>query len=127
MTCGAAIMQCIFHKYSLLRGRASRGEFLAYFCFYFVFCILWTLMVLDTISFFDGINLIDFVLMYVPFFLLPPLFSVTVRRFHDCGKSGWLFLLLLVPLADLFGLYLLCRRGDHGPNRFGPVPPRVRF
>ncbi|NHZ65580.1 DUF805 domain-containing protein [Massilia genomosp. 1] len=48
---------------------------------------------------------------------------VTRRRLHDLGKSGWLGLLHLVPVANLFfGLWMVFGRGDPDANQFG-VPP----
>ncbi len=45
---------------------------------------------------------------------------LTVRRCHDLGWSGWLSLLLLLPLVNLL-FYLL--PGSAGANRYGPKPP----
>ncbi|MDB5806919.1 MAG: hypothetical protein JWN73_4241 [Betaproteobacteria bacterium] len=48
-----------------------------------------------------------------------------IQRCHDCDKSGWFVLLMLVPLLNmLFALYLTFMPGTDGPNRFGarPVP-----
>lgn len=43
------------------------------------------------------------------------------RRMHDVGHSGWLTLLVLVPVANFFfGLYVLFAPGQHGDNEFGP-------
>ena len=34
-----------------------------------------------------------------------------VKRLHDLDKSGWLILLMFVPIVNaLFGLYIVCRR-----------------
>lgn len=57
-----------------------------------------------------------------------------IRRLHDCGHSGWLALLGLVPIVSLgLGLYLLFTAGDEGRNRYGlppgytdQLPPHVR-
>ncbi|MFM6907136.1 MAG: DUF805 domain-containing protein [Acinetobacter tjernbergiae] len=45
-----------------------------------------------------------------------------IRRLHDCNRSAWLALLIIVPVINLFFiLYLLCAKGTEGPNNFGPV------
>lgn len=45
------------------------------------------------------------------------------KRFHDLGQSGWLFLLLLVPIVNVcVGLWLLFGPGESCGNRFGPQP-----
>jgi uncharacterized membrane protein YhaH (DUF805 family) len=56
--------------------------------------------------------------------LLWPALAVSVKRWHDRGKSGWWVLVALVPLAGW--LWVLIEngllRGDAGPNRFGDAP-----
>lgn len=47
-----------------------------------------------------------------------------VQRLHDLDKSGWLWLILLVPLVNIiFSLYMLFAPGSEGENRFG-LPPK---
>lgn len=46
-----------------------------------------------------------------------------VRRLNDFNASGWLSLLLLVPIANLvMMLLLLFRKGSEGGNDYGPAP-----
>ncbi|MCA8295199.1 DUF805 domain-containing protein [Burkholderia sp. AU30198] len=55
------------------------------------------------------------------------LVAVSVRRWHDLGKSGWWTLLHAVPIGGAFvaiamnGFY----RGDGARNRFGPPWPEA--
>jgi|APEBP8051073178_1049388.scaffolds.fasta_scaffold00085_23 uncharacterized membrane protein YhaH (DUF805 family) len=52
-----------------------------------------------------------------------PQISVTVRRLHDTGRSGWWFWILLIPLIGwLLMLYWMIKSGDSGTNAFGPDP-----
>lgn len=52
-------------------------------------------------------------------------FSLGVRRCHDLDKSGWWLLLGAVPYINIaWGLYLACKRGTVGPNRYGADPIR---
>lgn len=47
----------------------------------------------------------------------------SIRRLHDCGHSGWLILISLIPIISLgLSLYLLFKRGDQGRNSFGWPP-----
>jgi len=49
---------------------------------------------------------------------------LAVQRLHDLDKTGWLYLLMLVPILNLiFGLYLLFAPGSASSNRFGNPPP----
>ena len=49
--------------------------------------------------------------------------AITVKRLHDLGRPGWHFLLLGIPIYNLWlGLVLLFKRGTWGPNQYGPDP-----
>ena len=51
-------------------------------------------------------------------------FSLYVRRLHDLNKTGWLSLLLLVPLVNfILIVVLLLKPGTSGGNKYG-LPPR---
>ena len=52
-----------------------------------------------------------------------PGLAVTVRRFHDQDKSGWLALLGLVPyVGGIVVLVFMCLEGTKGENRYGLDP-----
>ena len=47
-----------------------------------------------------------------------------IQRLHDLDKTGWLILLLYIPLVGIvFGLYMLFTAGTQGVNRYGAPPP----
>ena len=50
--------------------------------------------------------------------------AVYTKRLHDCGKSGWMWLVLLVPIAGPFWFLGYCGfvRGTPGPNQYGDNP-----
>ncbi len=46
-----------------------------------------------------------------------------VRRFNDMNMSGWLILLMFVPLANfVIALMMLFVPGSKGGNKYGPAP-----
>ena len=50
-------------------------------------------------------------------------FMLIIRRWHDLGKSGWLSLLMLIPLLNLLVLiFLWVKKGTDGPNAYGDDP-----
>lgn len=58
--------------------------------------------------------------------LFLPSVSVSIRRLHDADLSGWLYLLIFVPLVGPLIIFMLAATpGSHGPNRFGPAPHRT--
>ncbi len=55
--------------------------------------------------------------------LIYPSIAVCIKRFHDRNRSGWFYLLLFVPLLNIWPtieLYFL--RGTDGDNDYGPDP-----
>ena len=47
-------------------------------------------------------------------------FIFTIRRLHDRNQSGWLSLLMLVPLVNfILFIYLSCAKGDATANNYG--------
>jgi uncharacterized membrane protein YhaH (DUF805 family) len=55
--------------------------------------------------------------------IIVPSVAVAVRRFHDQDKSGWFFLLTLIPYVGSFiMLGFMVVDGTPGPNRYGPDP-----
>ena len=56
--------------------------------------------------------------------LLYPSICLGIKRFHDRDKSGWWFLIILVPVIGTIWFFVETGflRGTVGPNRFGPDP-----
>lgn len=47
-------------------------------------------------------------------------FIFAIRRLHDLNQSGWLSLLMLIPLVNLgLAVYLTFAKGDEHENQFG--------
>lgn len=64
---------------------------------------------------------VGLMILYIPMFVYS--FALARRRFNDTGRSGWLCLLMLVPLVNvLVSLYLVFAPGTDGPNEYG-LPP----
>ncbi|MEM1133857.1 MAG: DUF805 domain-containing protein [Pseudomonadota bacterium] len=52
-----------------------------------------------------------------------PNIAVTVRRFHDQDKSGWMYLLMLIPyLGGLIVFVFMLLPGTVGENQYGLDP-----
>jgi uncharacterized membrane protein YhaH (DUF805 family) len=51
---------------------------------------------------------------------------VSVRRLHDVGKSGWMLLIVLIPLVGIIWLLvLLATESNLGDNKYGPNPKGI--
>ena len=61
-----------------------------------------------------------------PVLLIPPTTTVIVRRLHDVEKSGWFFLIVLIPIVGiLYLIYLFIQEGNVGENIYGSVPTNI--
>ncbi|MDR1925884.1 MAG: DUF805 domain-containing protein [Planctomycetaceae bacterium] len=75
-------------------------------------------------------NILSFVLIAIIVIfalatLLPNL-GVCVRRLHDTGRSGWWYLLCVIPYLGAIGAIVLlvfyCLDSEKGTNKYGPNP-----
>ncbi|MCX4028590.1 DUF805 domain-containing protein [Endozoicomonas sp. SM1973] len=74
-----------------------------------------------------GANLILMVILYGLFTIggLAYFMTTCIRRCHDLGKTGWLTLLIFVPILNLFFyLYMLFAKGEDDTNQWcnAPIP-----
>ena len=56
---------------------------------------------------------------------LVPQIAVSVRRLHDIGKSGWWYLIGLVPLVGLIILLVWMCKDSTEDNEWGPNPKDI--
>jgi uncharacterized membrane protein YhaH (DUF805 family) len=54
--------------------------------------------------------------------LFLPSLAVAVRRLHDTGRSGWWYLLILVPFGAIVLIVFWALKSEPQPNKYG-VPP----
>ena len=65
-----------------------------------------------------GSGVIILIIIYIVVFYFSFVFAI--RRLHDRNHSGWLSLLLFVPIANiLMALYLVFAPGDAQSNNYG--------
>jgi len=53
--------------------------------------------------------------------------ALIVKRWHDRDKSGWMYLVLLIPLIGPLWTIIECGfvDGTQGTNRYGPSPKGI--
>lgn len=110
-----AVKTCIVDKYCTFHGRASRSEYWYFNLFLFIISI--PLGIIGDLSSEETALILNIIGALI--FFLPSL-GVSIRRMHDINKSGWIFLVALIPLIGLIvWIYLTCKKGTEGSNRFG--------
>ena len=117
----------VFHNYANFKGRARRKEFFMFYLFYMFF--VWLFHFLSNVSKQTGIADEAFTLL-LGFFILAmimPQLSVTARRLHDIGKSGWLTLIMLIPFIGSIVLlvFFVCKDSDPLENKYGTSPKLI--
>lgn len=96
MSFGESVKTC-FQKYVTFKGRARRSEYWWFWLLNLIVSIV-TLVLdykLDMINIEFGIGALSG--LYTLIVFLPSL-AVSVRRLHDTGHSGWLYLLIIIPI-----------------------------
>ena len=108
-------LDVVKNKYASFSGRARRQEYWMFTLFYIIGYVV--LAVIDAV-----VGTMVLALIYSLALLLPSL-GVAIRRLHDTNRSGWWFLINLVPLVGmLVYLYFMVSEGERGANRFGEDP-----
>lgn len=112
----------VLQQYTDFNGRARRTEYWMYTLFNLIFTII--AMFLDNVL---GMTIES--TGYGPLYILyglvvfVPGLAVAVRRLHDVGKSGWMMLVVLIPIAGpIWLLVLLVTDGESGENEYGTNP-----
>lgn len=54
--------------------------------------------------------------------ILVPSIAVSVRRLHDIGKSGWWYLINLIPLVGQIIMIIWACKDSTEDNQWGPNP-----
>ena len=100
-------------NYLNFSGRARRKEFWFFMLFNMLGCF--TALVLDTVF---GTEII-FYAIYILAMALPVL-AVSIRRLHDISKSGWWYLISLIPLLGMIVLIIwFTWEGETHANLYG--------
>ena len=115
----------VLRKYAVFSGRARRKEF-----WYFT---LFNVLINFGLDFVDafvgtfnheiGVGLLGG--LYALAVLIPGI-AVTVRRLHDTGRTGWWFLIVLIPIIGLIVLLIfMVLDSTPGTNEYGDNPKEV--
>jgi len=113
-----------YKKYAVFSGRATRKEYWLFALY--LGTLLFILEFVDAFLGFEneevGFGLLSVILQLGS---IIPGISIGVRRLHDINKSGWWYLLLLIPIVNIWLIILVCKKGDLEDNRFGKSPYSV--
>ena len=121
-------VKSVLANYANFNGRARRSE---YWWWWLAQVLVVLVLVVPSAAFQTSetnststVTTVLFVAWFVGTII--PNLSVTVRRLHDSNKTGWLYLLNLIPyLGALILLVLTILPGTQGENQYGPDPKGI--
>jgi len=111
----------VLKKYAVFAGRARRKE-------YWMFA-LWNALI-GVVLFLPGIITKNQILEMIPFIyflaVFIPSLALSVRRLHDTGRSGWWFLINLIPYVGGIVMFVfMVLDSKPGDNKYGPNPKGI--
>lgn len=126
---GEAVSMC-FRKYVVFSGRARRSEY-----WYFILCYVIIAVIANILDNILGLRTavgqeagsgaqasIGWLAVLVGLVFLLPGIAVAVRRLHDTGRTGWWYLLVLIPCIGPIVLLIFYVMDSTGDNQYGPNP-----
>ena len=106
-------------KYATFSGRARRKEYWMFILFNML--VAFGVNIVDAVLGMEGVLATGYSLA-----ALIPAWAVFTRRMHDIGKSGWWWLIGLVPVVGAIVLLVFaCKDSEPGDNAYGPNPKGV--
>ncbi len=120
-------------NYSNFSGRARRKEYWMFSLFFFIVAIAAAILAavmgaIVSVGLGEEVGIAVIVGVMIIFYLahIIPAIAVTVRRLHDTGNSGWLYLIALIPyLGNLILFIFTLIDGQKGENKWGSNPKEV--
>ena len=112
----------VLSKYAVFAGRARRKEYWMFNLVHgvIIFVLKGSELLIGRFAPIGPITLVEALYVLATFV---PLVAVSVRRLHDTNRSGWWFLLFLVPLVNLvLFFWFMTQDSQPAENRFGPNP-----
>ncbi len=112
----------VLKQFADFNGRARRQEYWMFVLFNMIFILVAGMLdrLLNLADPTTGIG--PLYGLYVLAVFIPGI-AVAIRRLHDIGKSGWMLLLVLIPvIGAIWLLVLMVKEGDRGENQYGPDP-----
>ena len=117
----------VMNQYADFSGRATRQAYWMFVLIQFIISI--GLSIIGAVTDMEYLSTVFMLAIFVPSL------AIVARRLHDIGKSGWWWLIILVPfIGIIIYIVFLATKGDANVNVYGypvgqsaipvPVPPQ---
>ena len=111
----------VLKQYGDFKTRSTIKEFWLFNLLSVLISLIFT--VIDSSLDFKFIGNIGILTAFYSIFIFIPSLSISVRRLHDVGKSGWTILFIVVPIVGIIWLLaLFCRDTMPERNKWGENP-----
>ena len=115
-------IDCLTKKYCCFSGRARRKEYWMFVLFNFI-----AALVIGFVGAFlaglTNVTAFAFLGTIYNIAVIVPSMGLLFRRLHDIGKSGWWWLIGLVPFVGWIVIIVFCcLDSQSGDNQYGPNP-----
>ena len=111
----------VLKKYGDFKTRSTIKEFWLFNLLSVIISLLFSIIDSSVDFKFAG-NIGTLTALYSIFIFVPSL-SLSVRRLHDVGKSGWTMLFIIIPIVGIIWLLaLFCRDTMPERNKWGENP-----
>lgn len=97
-----------FKKFSDFKGRANKSEFWWFFLASMIVSVILGLVSHQLSGIYGLVSMI-------------PGLALGARRLHDIGKSGWMQLVVLIPIAGIIWLVILFVKKSAPKNEYGEI------
>jgi uncharacterized membrane protein YhaH (DUF805 family) len=104
-------------RYFEFSGRTGRAQYWLFVLFNII--LLVTAMLLDRKLSGADSHRLGVLTLFVIIFHFVPSITTTIRRLHDVGRSGWWYLLGMVPFGGIVLLVWMCSASQEGSNDYG--------
>jgi uncharacterized membrane protein YhaH (DUF805 family) len=119
----------VLSKYFRFSGRAGRSEYWGFTLANLIVFVV--ILVAEKLTRLDHLMVSPLDVYWI--LVAIPIVALAVRRLHDIGKSGWWYLLILIPIIGFIVLLIWAARDSElQANRYGdrpqaPFPPPATF
>jgi uncharacterized membrane protein YhaH (DUF805 family) len=104
-------------RYATFRGRARRSEYWWFYLFLTLGYVAGRAVDYAVGNEFPVVATLVLAVQFLPYL------SVSVRRLHDTGRSGWSLLISFIPLFGfIWLLVVMCKDSERRDNQYGPSP-----
>ncbi|SFE61877.1 DUF805 domain-containing protein [Roseivivax sediminis] len=116
-------VQTCFSKYVTFTGRARRSEFWWFVLFIVVGNVIASLLDSLLFGWMTSGHTVSILGALFGLAVFLPSIAAGVRRLHDLDRTGWWYLLVLIPvIGTLILIFFFVQKGTDGANRYGPDP-----